>query len=242
MQKQGDRKMEQTQDTSLVTTEKADLCNKNVNLSKILKNQADSSDYVAHLSPGDVKLMCIVAAKPAKVTPKAKQDGERTAALIRLIFDATLRLSEALSVRMIDINETPSGWVVAILGKGNRPGLAALSVDTVNVLRGFAYSYHIGEADLLFPISRSTAFRSIQTAYIKAGLRLPSVLRDRVGAVHILRHSGCLARLALSGSPREVQIQLRHKSAAMTLRYQKTLTQIEGLRNQQKINVFEEVK
>ena len=54
---------------------------------------------------------------------------------------------------MIDINETPSGFVVAILGKGNRPGLAALSVDTVNVLRGFAYKYHIGEADLLFPIS-----------------------------------------------------------------------------------------
>lgn len=233
--------MEQNETTTAVTVRSTDLCNKNVNLSKIIKNQADSSDYVAHLSPGDVKLMCIVAAKPAKITPKAKQDGERTAALIRLIFDGCLRVSEALAVRMIDINETPSGFVVAILGKGNRPGLAALSVDTVNVLRGFAYKYHIGEADLLFPISRSTAFRNVQATYLKAGLRTPSVLRDRTGACHILRHSGCLARLALSGSPREVQIQLRHKSASMTLRYQKTLTAIEGLRNQQKINVFEEL-
>ena len=234
--------MEQNETTTAVTVRSTDLCNKNVNLSKIIKNQADSSDYVAHLSPGDVKLMCIVAAKPAKITPKAKQDGERTAALIRLIFDGCLRVSEALAVRMIDINETPSGFVVAILGKGNRPGLAALSVDTVNVLRGFAYKYHIGEADLLFPISRSTAFRNVQATYLKAGLRTPSVLRDRTGACHILRHSGCLARLALSGSPREVQIQLRHKSASMTLRYQKTLTQIEGLRNQQKIDVFSEVQ
>ena len=67
--------MEQNETTTAVTVRSTDLCNKNVNLSKIIKNQADSSDYVAHLSPGDVKLMCIVAAKPAKITPKAKQDG-----------------------------------------------------------------------------------------------------------------------------------------------------------------------
>ena len=112
--------MTQNESTSLVTTGKADLCNKNIKMLKTIENQGNNSDYVPHFTAADVKLMCICAAKPVKDTPKAKQDGERTAALIRLIFDGCLRVSEALAVRMCDISETPSGWVVAILGKGHK--------------------------------------------------------------------------------------------------------------------------
>ncbi|MFZ1914436.1 MAG: site-specific integrase [Dehalococcoidales bacterium] len=231
--------MTQNRTSTAVTVKSTDLCNKNIKMLKTIENQGNNSDYVPHITPADVKLMCIVAAKSVRGTPKDKQNAERTAALVRLIFDACLRVSEALQVRMCDITETPSGWVVAILGKGSKPGLAAVNVETVNVLSRFAYDYQLAKADLLFPISRSTAFRNIQAVYLKAGLRLPSVDRDRCGCVHILRHSGCLARLALSGSPREVQIQLRHKSASMTLRYQKTLTAIEGLKNQQAVNVWQ---
>jgi integrase len=233
------RKMNENQQSTSVAVRSTDICNQNVKTLKTIKNQQDSGDVVAHLSASDVRLMCICASQTKKTDGKAKQDGERTAALIRLVFDGCLRISEALQVRMCDISETSSGWTVAILGKGSKPGLVAVNIETVNILSRYAYDYSIGKADLLFPISRSTAFRNIQAAYLKAGLRTPSVLRDRTGACHILRHSGCLARLALSGSPREVQIQLRHKSASMTLRYQKTLTAIEGLKNQQAVNVWE---
>ena len=146
--------MNENQQSVAVTVASTDLCNKNVNLSKILKNQADSSDYVPHITPADVKLMCICAAQTKKQDGKAKQDGERTAALIRLIFDGCLRVSEALSVRMCDINETPSGWVVAILGKGSKPGLVAVGIETVNILSRYAYDYNIPKTDLLFPISQ----------------------------------------------------------------------------------------
>jgi integrase len=233
--------MTQNGTSTALTVKNTELCNKNLKMLKTIENQNNNSDYVPHLSAADVKLMCICAAQTKKQDGRAKKDGERTAALIRLVFDGCLRISEALQVRMCDISETSSGWTVAILGKGSKPGLVAVNIETVNILSRYAYDYSIGKADLLFPISRSTACRNIQAAYLKAGLRTPSVLRDRTGACHILRHSGCLARLALSGSPREVQIQLRHKSASMTLRYQKTLTAIEGLKNQQKINVFQEL-
>ena len=127
-------------------------------------------------------------------------------------------------------------------GKGSKPGLVAVGIETVNILSPYAYDYNIPKTDLLFPISRSTAFRNIQAAYLKAGLRLPSVERDRVGAIHILRHSGCLARLALSGSPREVQIQLRHKSSAMTLRYQKTFTRLKDYAISRRLMSFRRYK
>ena len=103
--------MTQNETSTAITVKSVDLCNKSINLSKILKNQADSSDYVSHVTPGDVRLMCIAAAATKKQSGKTKQSGERTAALIRLIFDGCLRVSEALqSECAISPKRRPVGW------------------------------------------------------------------------------------------------------------------------------------
>ena len=57
-----------------------------------------------------------------------------------------------------------------------------------------------------------------------------------VGGVHILRHSGAIERLRLTGNPRATQSQLRHKSALMTMRYLKTLSADESLKIQQAVD------
>jgi len=126
------------------------------------------------------------------------------------------------------------------MGKGDRPGLVAVSASTVADLKSYILDYHIADGDKIFDISRSGAFREIQNIYKAAGVRMPSVVKDGVGACHILRHSGCLARLAISGNPREIQTQLRHRSPIMTLRYMKTLTVAEALKHQQGIDVWRE--
>ena len=51
-----------------------------------------------------------------------------------------------------------------------------------------------------YPYHRSQVFRICQDAYQRAGIRQPSKATDRVGAVHVLRHSGALARLPLRQS------------------------------------------
>ena len=94
------------------------------------------------------------------------------------------------------------------------------------------------ETARIFPITRSRTFRIVQAAFDKAGIPRPERARDRVGAVHILRHSGAIARLQAMGNPKAVQDQLRHKSAAMTLRYLKTLSADESLRIQQKVELW----
>jgi len=232
--------MSQAENIAMVTVDTGVKRNSSTNLSIIQKSQAGSADFVSHLTIGDVKLMAIVAAKTGTQDSKTRQHGERTAALIRVLFDGCLRISEALALRPIDIQDTDNGVLLAVLGKGNRPGLVAISAETANALRSYCYKYHVLEAELIFDLSRSQAFRCIEAIYEKAGVRQPSINADRVGAVHVLRHSGCLARLAISGNPREVQAQLRHKSSAMTLRYMKTLSNIEALRNQQQVNVWGE--
>lgn len=199
------------------------------NLAAIRAGQDTQDDYVTHLTPGDVKLMAMVAARDPR-------HGERNAALITVIFDGALRVSEALGIRPVDILQTTDGYIVAVMGKGSRPGRAAITAATAQQLIAYAYHARIAESDRIFPITRSQVFRICQDAYQRAGIRQPSKATDHVGAVHVLRHSGALARLAASGNPKSVQNQLRHRSAAMTLRYMKTLTSDESLKIQQGVN------
>jgi integrase len=72
----------------------------------------------------------------------------------------------------------------------------------------------------------------VDRAFEKAGIRKP----EHVGTVHVLRHSGAIARLAATGNPKAVEDQLRHKEAKMTLRYLKTLSSLEGLKIQQEVD------
>ena len=224
----------ENQNTAVIVPEKQELCNKSINLPAIQRGEAGAADYVSHLSAGDVKLLAIVAAKN-------KRHGQRDALLIKIVFDGALRISEALALRPCDLESTLDGWLVHILGKGpgGKPGTAAISANTAAEIQAFCYRKQKIETSLIFDISRSQAFRVIQAAYNAAGIRQPCQSRDHVGAVHVLRHSGAIVRLQLSGNPRAVQEQLRHKSALMTLRYLKTISHDEAMATQQKVDVWQ---
>ena len=204
------------------------LRNKSIKVSVIQRAEAGAADYVPHVSSGQVKLMATVAGQN-------KRHGERNALLIKFLFDGCLRVSEALGVRPVDLQRTPDGWTVRVLGKGNKPGLVAISASIAAELQSYCYRARIDESKRIFPVSRSQAFRIVTQAFDKAGIPRPSKERDHVGAVHILRHSGAIERLRLTGNPRAVQHQLRHKSALMTMRYLKTLSTDESLKIQQAV-------
>ena len=57
----------------------------------------------------------------------------------------------------------------------------------------------------------------VSDAFQAAGIAKP----DHVGAVHVLRHSGAIARLEQTGNPKALQDHLRHADARMTLRCHK---------------------
>jgi integrase len=226
--------MDENQTTAIISLEKAEKRNKNVSLSTIQRSEAGAGDYVSHLSAGDVKLLATVASKN-------KLHGESDSLLIKTIFDTALRVSEASGHRPCDIHQTPDGRLVHILGKGagGKPGTAAITAATAAELQAFCYRHKIGETSSIFNVCRSQAFRVVQAAYDAAGIRQPCQARDHVVAVHVLRHSGAIARLAISGNPRAVQGQLRHKSAQITLRYLKTIGHDEAMRIQQNIDIWQ---
>lgn len=214
-----------------VRVDNTTLRNKTSQVSAIQRAEAGTADYVCHVTSGQVKLMAVVAAQN-------KRHGERNALLIKFLFDGCLRVSEALGVRPVDLQRTPDGWTVKVMGKGSKPGVVAISASMAAELQSYCYRVRIGECDRIFPVSRSQAFRIVTEAFDKAGIPRPSKERDHVGGVHILRHSGAIERLRLTGNPRATQSQLRHKSALMTMRYLKTLSADESLKIQQGVELW----
>ena len=144
-----------------------------------------------------------------------------------------LRCSETVGMRPCSIVRNDTGWVLRIKGKGGNAALAAISSNLVAQLQAYAYCHKLNEYGRFFPISRVQVFRIEIQAFDLVGI--PKTRRDveKVGAVHILRHSRAIERLRQTGNPKAVQDQLRHKSALVTLCYLKTLSADEFLKIQQ---------
>ena len=205
--------------------------NKTSQVSAIRRAVVGAADYVPHVSTDQIKLMAVVASQN-------NRHGERNALLIKFLFDGCLRVSEALGVRPGDLQRTPDDWTVRVIGKGGKPGVVAISASIAAELQSYCYRTRIGEGERIFAVSRSQAFRIVTEAFDKAGIPRPSKECGHVGGVHILRHSGAIERLRLTGNPKAVQDQLRHRSALMTMKYLKTLSADESLKIQQGVALW----
>jgi len=157
--------------------------------------------------------------------------GNRNALLISTLFDAALRISEALGLRPQDVVRNENGYRLHVDGKTGRRQVA-VSPSLVSQLLSYAYEQRLGPEERFFPINRHRAWQIVDRAAEAAGLVKPS----GVGTVHILRHSGAIERMRVSGNPRSVQDQLGHASAAMTLRYFRTLAAEESLQIQERVD------
>lgn len=219
--------MTQIQDSSLPTPISPVKRNKSNQQLAIRRAEVGAADYVVHLSIDQVRRLAEAAGE--------SRHGERDRLLIQLLFDGCLRCSEAIGVRPCDMVQDCTGWTVKVKGKGNKTALVAISPTLAAQLQAYACRSKLDENDWIFPITRSQAFRIVTAAFDRAGITRPRRDLDKVGAVHILRHSGAIERLRQSGNPKSVQDQLRHKSALMTMRYLKTLSHEESLRIQQEV-------
>jgi integrase len=191
----------------------------------IARDKILNSDSIPHISAADVKAVLVAVGGRYR---------DRDRLLIMALFDGALRVSECLAIIPGRLVQTADGCLVKdVQGKSYRGQLrigdVAISQSLYSQIMAYCYQNNIAKDEHIFPVTRSRVFQIVQKAMAKAGIRKPS----HVGAVHVLRHSGCIERLRATGNPRAVQVQLRHKNAAMTLRYMKTLSDEESLKIQQ---------
>lgn len=194
----------------------------------IAKAQAASGAYVPHIGIDEVLRLCKAVVSLSR--PKYR---ERNQLMIQTLFDACLRVSELLSLRPQDIIQSNHGWYLRIWSqKMRRWETCSLSPSLVAKLQSYAYRYQVSPDARLFQVNRTRVFQIIDKAFDEAGVAKPG----GVGAVHLLRHSGALARLQDTRNPQAVQEQLRHSTMRMTLRYMKTLAHDEALAIQSQVD------
>jgi integrase len=187
---------------------------------------AEANRPVPHWGLAEVQRLIAAAKERGK-----GYKGERDGLLIQSLFDGTLRVSEVLGVRPVDIIRTDNGYRLQVVGKrGYRQ--AAVSPSVVAHLQSYAYERGMDRTDRFFRFNKHRAWQIVDAAVELAGLTKP----PGVGTVHVLRHSGAIERLRVSGNYRSIQEQLGHVTVVMTMRYFKTLTAQEALRIQEGVD------
>jgi integrase len=162
-----DRKdMAEEQTTALVPTPGKGLSlNKVTKVTAIARGRVAAGGYVPHLGLAEVRAM-------AEAVSKASRNGERDRLLILTLFDGCLRVSEGLGLRPKDLKRDSDGWHLEVLGKGRRPGVAAISPSLAAELQSYAYRKALGPDESLFPVKRSRAFQIVGLAMYAAGVKV----------------------------------------------------------------------
>jgi len=159
---------------------------------------------------------------------RVMRNGERNELLILTMFQAALRVTEAIKLRVRDKATVDNKHILMVQGKGNKPRLVAIPEKLSYHLGDFAQRQGLKPDDRFFPVSRVRAWQVIKECAGRAGI-------DRRVYCHLLRHGGAIARLKRTGNPKSLQIHLGHADMKMTMRYLATMQVVESLETESEV-------
>lgn len=145
-------------------------------------------------------------------------EGRRNKALVALLADRALRISEALRLRIEDVSFGARTLAVRG-GKGQKDGVGFFGSETAQLLRAWlAKRRNVQPEDYVFTDRRGSSLTRSHGLHILHRLSVKAGLPRKVGP-HALRHYAATAILRQSGDLELVREVLRHESLAMALRY-----------------------
>lgn len=155
--------------------------------------------------------------KESKLFEKNSWQGLRDAAIFTILYGCGLRISEALSLNLGDINNND---FVCIRGKGNKERIVPVLPQVKDAVNAYLAEcpYHLRNGEALFIGARgerlSPRIIQRQLQKIRTYLGLPDTLTP-----HALRHSFATHLLAQGTDLRSIQELLGHASLTTTQRY-----------------------
>jgi integrase/recombinase XerD len=161
---------------------------------------------------------------------KNKRCGSRNELILSLLFQAALRVSEALNLKLKDRQKRDGLYLLLIEhGKGDKPRLLAIPENLYMKIGNYASEQGITDSNQkLFDITRFRVLQIVKECSAIAGV-------DRRTYCHLFRHSGAVARLKRTGNPKSLQLFLGHSSPRETLRYLTTLQFMDSLEIESKV-------
>lgn len=161
----------------------------------------------------------------------AKFLGSRNKAIVLILFDAGLRLSELANIRLGDI-DTERGWV-KVTGKGRKDRIVRIGKVARKAL--WRYLIHRGD-DIGQELWLSEERKPLQGSGIQSmveRLKTRAGIREK-GSVHRFRHTFALHFLRADHNPFNLQYLLGHNSLEMVRRYTATLGMEDALKAHEK--------
>lgn len=143
----------------------------------------------------------------------------RDKALLELLYGSGLRISEALDLKVKEVD--PAAGLIRVTGKGNRQRMAALSDTCREALQRWLKARSqvaLPGEDALFVGARGRALSRREGARIVARQSSASGLAKRISP-HALRHSFATHMLSSGADLRAVQEMLGHARLTTTQRY-----------------------
>lgn len=160
----------------------------------------------------------------------AKEENPRNHAIIRLLYNAGLRVSELCALLWGNIQPNSlTGWQVNVLGKGAKKRSVPISQRTfeeISKLHGipkatdYVFPSHYG--DKIGHITRTQVFNIVENAAIKAGLYLYTDERGRTRSrvsPHWLRHAHASHAIDAGAPITLVRDTMGHENIRTTDRY-----------------------
>ncbi len=145
-------------------------------------------------------------------------EGRRNKSLVALLADSGLRISEALRLRIEDVNFAARTLQVRG-GKGGKDGVGFFGAEAASLIRAWlAKRRDARPEDYLFVTREGRPFGRIPATHILHKLSVKAGLPRKVGT-HALRHYAATSILKQTGDLELVRQVLRHESLTMALRY-----------------------
>ncbi len=145
-------------------------------------------------------------------------EGRRNRALVALLADSGLRISEALRLRLEDINFS-TRTITVRQGKGSKDGIGFFGAETAAHIRTWLQARRDAyQEDYVFVAQDGRSITANRAAHILYALSRRAGLTRKFGP-HSLRHYAATSILKQTGDLELVRQVLRHESLAMALRY-----------------------
>jgi integrase/recombinase XerD len=181
-----------------------------------LPSKRASRRIASYLEPEEVR---VLLAQPDRATSL----GQRDHALLLFLYNTGARVSEALDVRMGDL-ELLRPRQVRLRGKGGKERFCPLWAQTAAALRPLAERRAVALNDVVFCNARCQRLTRDGVAYIlekyvARACRDRPELSQRKVTPHVLRHSCAVALLQAGIDVTVIRDYLGHASVATTSRY-----------------------
>ena len=149
--------------------------------------------------------------------------GRRELAILSLLYDSALRISELLNLKVQDINLNGIKTVQVWHGKGNKNRIVPISDDTANIIKIYIEGYNKQANDFLFTNNKneklcSNTVRKILNKYCDKARKMDPTFLEHIYP-HLLRHSKATHLINRGVSVLEVKEFLGHASLESTQIY-----------------------